>query len=439
MGCEECGRKFLRKSLHRYEGHLLCDDCEPRRDHKSSRERDLELEKELQQRKEREQQREKERDTWTISGYHFTCEVEYWSTGGNTARAYWNYGTDKKFGGPGKSGYFIEIKMVPQNYWLSKKIQNWIRQVRQFKGPFGPGDIDQFWQTGMTGQEKEILREIRVCLQDELSGIPYVKQRNIQINHAPIEEKKPKTKTKPKSKKKSKTKTKTKLTEELNRKKKINGSPIPTSTELLYLARKLSLERFMENRLHLRQEKPDLPDIYDSPDRSGKIPKVWKEPKKKKNRKKAIEKKKAKEAYFKIKEEEEKEEKRALNALKDNDVIKTLIGGAYIDQQIQHLEAAAKVREVRKIFGKEHIFWTSFWEMHKTEVLALANQWCGTTYTWKQKPNLSLPEGLTDKQIEHWKFYFDIARTEIVLKYYDLNVPKYPEIKSRIDDEEYTW
>ena len=60
-------------------------------------------------------------------------------------------------------------------------------------------------------------------------------------------------------------------------------------------------------------------------------------------------------------------------------------------------------------------------------------------YTWKQKPNLSLPEGLTDKQIEHWKFYFDIARTEIVLKYYDLNVPKYPEIKSRIDDEEYTW
>ena len=95
MGCEECGRKFLRKSLHRYEGSLLCDDCEPRRDYKSSRERDLELEKELQQRKEREQQREQERDTWTISGYHFTCEVEYWSPDGTTARAYWNYGTDK--------------------------------------------------------------------------------------------------------------------------------------------------------------------------------------------------------------------------------------------------------------------------------------------------------------------------------------------------------
>ena len=62
-------------------------------------------------------------ETWTIGGHEFTCVVEYWS-GGSSARAYWNYGTDKKFGGPGKSGYFIEIKMVPQNYWLSKKIQN---------------------------------------------------------------------------------------------------------------------------------------------------------------------------------------------------------------------------------------------------------------------------------------------------------------------------
>ena len=161
MGCEECGGKFSRGSLHRYEGRLLCDNCEPRRDHKNSRERDLELEKEWQQRKEREQQREQGRDskrnTWVVSGYHFTCEIEYWSTGGNTARAYWNYGTDKKFGGPGKSGYFIEIKMVPQEYWLSKKIHGWIRQVRPFKGPFGPGDIDQFWQTGKTGEEEEIL------------------------------------------------------------------------------------------------------------------------------------------------------------------------------------------------------------------------------------------------------------------------------------------
>ena len=61
MGCEECGGKFSRGSLHMYEGRLLCDDCEPRRDHKSSRERDLELEKEWQQRKEREQQREQQR------------------------------------------------------------------------------------------------------------------------------------------------------------------------------------------------------------------------------------------------------------------------------------------------------------------------------------------------------------------------------------------
>ena len=91
-------------------------------------------------------------DTWTKDGYRFTCEVEYWPSDGSKARAYWNYGTDKKFGGPGKSGYFIEIKMFPQNYWLSKKIHGWIRQVRPFKGPFGPGIIDQFWQTGKYGR-----------------------------------------------------------------------------------------------------------------------------------------------------------------------------------------------------------------------------------------------------------------------------------------------
>ena len=123
------------------------------------------------------------RDTWTIGRYHFTCEVEYWSGDGSKARAYWNYGTDKKFGGPAKPGYFIEIKMNPQDYWVSKKIHGWIRLVRPFKGPFGPGDIDQFWKTGMTGQEEEILFEVRDCLQDELSGIRYSKEHHRTSQH----------------------------------------------------------------------------------------------------------------------------------------------------------------------------------------------------------------------------------------------------------------
>ena len=120
---------------------------------------------------------------WTIDKYRFTCEVEYWPSDGSKARAYWNYGTDKKFGGPGKSGYFIEIKMVPQDYWLSKKIHGWIRLVRPFKGPFGPGNIDQFWQTGKTGEEEKILFEVRDCLQAELSGNAYSKERHRTSQH----------------------------------------------------------------------------------------------------------------------------------------------------------------------------------------------------------------------------------------------------------------
>ena len=121
--------------------------------------------------------------TWEIGQYHFTCEVEYWPSDGSKARSYWNYGTDKKFGGPGKPGYFIEIKMVPLEYWLSKKIHGWIRQVRPFKGLFGPGNIDQFWQTGKTEEEEEILFEVRDCLQDELSGIRYSKEHHRTSQH----------------------------------------------------------------------------------------------------------------------------------------------------------------------------------------------------------------------------------------------------------------
>ena len=130
-------------------------------------------------------------DTWTISGCHFTCEVEYWSGDGSTARAYWNYGTDKKFGGPGKSGYFIEIKMVPQDYWLSKKIHGWIRLVRPFKGPFGLGSIDQFWKTGMTGQEEEIIEEVKNVIKSGGPGAAFEKGRlEIRARQGKLEEEK---------------------------------------------------------------------------------------------------------------------------------------------------------------------------------------------------------------------------------------------------------
>ena len=130
-------------------------------------------------------------DTWTISGCHFTCEVEYWSGDGSKARAYWNYGTDKKFGGPGKSGYFIEIKMVPQAYWLSKKIHGWIRLVRPFKGPFGLGSIDQFWKTGMTGQEEEIIEEVKNVIKSGGPGAAFEKGRlEIRARQGKLEEEK---------------------------------------------------------------------------------------------------------------------------------------------------------------------------------------------------------------------------------------------------------
>ena len=78
--------------------------------------------------------------------------------------------------------------MDPQEYWLSKKIHGWIRHVRPFKGTHGPGDIDQFWQTGKTGEEEKILFEVRDCLQDELSGITYSKERHRTSQHDKVAE-----------------------------------------------------------------------------------------------------------------------------------------------------------------------------------------------------------------------------------------------------------
>ena len=114
--------------------------------------------------------------TWRIGDYHFTCIIEYWESDDDQANASWNFGTDKKIGGRSVPCYAIQIKIDPlPDYYLLKKIHGWIRQVRPFKGHFGVGTIDQFWKTGMLGQEKEILYEIKTCLRSEFDGVPYGK------------------------------------------------------------------------------------------------------------------------------------------------------------------------------------------------------------------------------------------------------------------------
>ena len=119
------------------------------------------------------------KDTWTIGKYRFTCIIEYWATDGDKARAYWNFGTDKKFGGPAIPCYAIQIKIdpLPDDYLL-RNIHGWIRKVRPFKGHFGSGTVDQFWKTGLEeDQEKEILYEVKTCLRSEFDDIPYEKIR----------------------------------------------------------------------------------------------------------------------------------------------------------------------------------------------------------------------------------------------------------------------
>ena len=117
------------------------------------------------------------RDTWRIGTYSFTCTVEYWASE-DTANASWFGGTDYKIGGASIPCYAIHIKIDPTpEYYLLKEIHGWIRNVRPFKGPFGPGNIFQHWKTSQTGQEEEILKEIRPCLLYGFAGVRYEKDR----------------------------------------------------------------------------------------------------------------------------------------------------------------------------------------------------------------------------------------------------------------------
>ena len=119
-------------------------------------------------------------DTWKIGTYSITCTVEYWARE-DTANAQWFAGTDKKFGGPSIPCYAIHIKIDPMpEYYLLKEIHGWIRNVRPFKGHFGPGNIFQHWKTSQTGQEEEILKEIHPCLLYGFAGVRYEKERTAQ-------------------------------------------------------------------------------------------------------------------------------------------------------------------------------------------------------------------------------------------------------------------
>ena len=117
------------------------------------------------------------RDTWRVGTYSFTCTIEYWESE-DTANASWFGGTDYKIGGASIPCYAIYIKIDPTpEYYRLKDIHSWIRQVRPFKGHFGPGNISQHWKTNQTGQEEEILKEIHPCLLYGFAGVRYEKDR----------------------------------------------------------------------------------------------------------------------------------------------------------------------------------------------------------------------------------------------------------------------
>ena len=119
-------------------------------------------------------------DTWRIGEYSITCTVEYWAND-DTANASWFGGTDYKIGGASIPCYAIYIKIDPTpEYYRLKDIHSWIRQVRPFKGHFGPGNISQHWKTNQTGQEEEILKEIHPCLLYGFAGVRYEKERTAQ-------------------------------------------------------------------------------------------------------------------------------------------------------------------------------------------------------------------------------------------------------------------
>jgi len=120
------------------------------------------------------------RDTWRVGTYSFTCTIEYWGSE-DTANASWFGGTDFKIGGASIPCYAIYIKIDPTpEYYRLKDIHSWIRQVRPFKGHFGPGNISQYWKTSQTGQEEEILKEIHPCLLYGFAGVRYEKERTAQ-------------------------------------------------------------------------------------------------------------------------------------------------------------------------------------------------------------------------------------------------------------------
>ena len=87
---------------------------------------------------------------FNVNGIEFYCTLqESWSDH-STANTSWNYGTDKKIGGPAKSGIFINIRMNVKEDWFVKKVDGMIRGVRPFKRSLVPAtyDISGFWQNG---------------------------------------------------------------------------------------------------------------------------------------------------------------------------------------------------------------------------------------------------------------------------------------------------
>ena len=52
--------------------------------------------------------------------------------------------------------------------------------------------------------------------------------------------------------------------------------------------------------------------------------------------------------------------------------------------------------------------WTEFWRKHENDVLKLANEICGTSYKWKDRPTSS-------DSTSKWNIAFSIARAEILL------------------------
>ena len=109
--------------------------------------------------------------SWEKNGYHFTCTVAYWSGSPyDNAAAYFFYGTDWKFGGRSRPGYYLGIEFNEYDEELANRIHGWVRLVRPFKGPYGSGKIEEFWETGKTGDERKILVDVEGTINSGLDG-----------------------------------------------------------------------------------------------------------------------------------------------------------------------------------------------------------------------------------------------------------------------------